>query len=185
MSQVSSSFFVVFAFIFLSALSKHLWEVMSTGGSIRTWSNEQRIWMIKSVTTYLYGSLDAIMKRFGMRKASFSPTNKVSDSDRVKLYQMGKFDFRISKAVLTSMVTLVVLNMAAFIAGVARVIVFGNWEKMLMQLLLSLHILIMGSPVLEGMIVRKDKGRIPYSITLFSVVLAMVILNLGSVVLLY
>ncbi|CBI23575.3 unnamed protein product, partial [Vitis vinifera] len=61
--EVSNSFFGVFPFIFLSACSKHLLEVILAGGSIQTWSNEQRIWMIKSVTSHLYGSLDAIMKR--------------------------------------------------------------------------------------------------------------------------
>lgn len=183
--EVSNSFFGVFPFIFLSACSKHLLEVILAGGSIQTWSNEQRIWMIKSVTSHLYGSLDAIMKRISMRKASFLPTNKVVDSDHVKLYQMGKFDFRISTTVLASMVTLVVLNMVAFMAGLARAIVFGNWEKMLIQVLLSLYILIMSYPVIEGMILRKDKGRIPYSVTLLSIVFAMVFLTLGSVVLLY
>lgn len=183
-SQVSSPFFAVFAFVFVSALSKHLLEVILTGGSIQTWRNEHRIWMIKTVTCHMYGSLDAIMKRLGMREASFLPTNKVADSDHVKLYQMGKFDFRISTTVLTSMVTLVVLNMAAFIAGVCRVIGTGNWEELLIQVLLSLHILIMGYPIMEGMILRKDKGRIPYSVTLLSTVIAMVILTFGSVVLL-
>jgi hypothetical protein len=92
-SQVSNPYFVIFLFIFLSALSKHLQEVLLTGGSFQSWRNEQRIWMMKSVTTYLHGSLDAIMKKMGMREASFFPTNKVVDDEQVNLYQMGKFDF--------------------------------------------------------------------------------------------
>jgi hypothetical protein len=70
-----------------------LQEVLLTGGSFQSWRNEQRIWMMKSVTTYLHGSLDAIMKKMGMREASFFPTNKVVDDEQVNLYQMGKFDF--------------------------------------------------------------------------------------------
>ncbi|KAJ4719006.1 Cellulose synthase [Melia azedarach] len=45
--EASSSSFYVFLFIFLSAISKHIYDVVSTGGSIITWRNEQRIWMIK------------------------------------------------------------------------------------------------------------------------------------------
>ncbi|KAK4857331.1 hypothetical protein QYF36_026982 [Acer negundo] len=37
-------------------------EVLITGGSVLTWWNEQRFWMIKSITTYTYGILDTILK---------------------------------------------------------------------------------------------------------------------------
>ncbi|CAK7327208.1 unnamed protein product [Dovyalis caffra] len=53
--------------------------------SLRNMRNEQRIWMIKSVTSHLYGSLDAITKRLGLRKASFLLTNKVADNEQLCL----------------------------------------------------------------------------------------------------
>lgn len=92
--EVSGPFFIAFSFIFISAICKHLQEVISTGGSIYTWRNEQRIWMIKSVTAHFYVSMDAIMKILGLRKASFLPTNKVLDKEQVKRYEMGQFDFQ-------------------------------------------------------------------------------------------
>ncbi|KAJ4722624.1 Cellulose synthase [Melia azedarach] len=98
--QVSSSSFYIFLFIFVSALSRHLYEVLSTGGSIGLWRNEQRIWM-KSVTSALYyGSLNALMEKFGLAEASFLPTNKAVDDKEAKLYQMGIFDFRTSTMLL-------------------------------------------------------------------------------------
>ncbi|XP_034686472.1 cellulose synthase-like protein G2 [Vitis riparia] len=183
--KVSDSFRMIFAFIFLSSLSKHLYEVLFTGGSFQTWMNEQRNWMIKSVTCHLYGSMDAIMKKIGMREASFLTTNKVVDNEEEKLYQMGKFDFRTSTAILAPVVILVISNMAAFMVGLARVIAAGNWDKMFVQVVLSFYILIMSYPIVEGMILRKDKGRVPPSITLLSTVLAMVLLTLGSTALMY
>ncbi|RVX21747.1 Cellulose synthase-like protein G2 [Vitis vinifera] len=126
-------------------------KVLFTGGSFQTWMNEQRNWMIKSVTCHLYGSMDAIMKKIGMREASFLTTNKVVDNEQEKLFQMGKFDFRTSTAILAPVIILVISNMAA----------------------------------VEGMILRKDKGRVPPSITLLSTVLAMVLLTLGSTALMY
>lgn len=183
--KVSDSFFMIFAFIFVSSLSKHLYEVLFTGGSFQTWMNEQRNWMIKSVTCHLYGSMDAIMKKIGMREASFLTTNKVVDNEEEKLYQMGKFDFRTSTAILAPVIILVISNMAAFMVGLARVIAAGNWDKMFVQVVLSFYILIMSYPIVEGMILRKDKGRVPPSITLLSTVLAMVLLTLGSTALMY
>ncbi|KAK9179804.1 hypothetical protein WN943_029009 [Citrus x changshan-huyou] len=48
--KVSSPWFVIFSSIFLCSLLKHLVDVLVTGGSVQTWCNEQRIWMIKSLT---------------------------------------------------------------------------------------------------------------------------------------
>ncbi|KAL5848984.1 hypothetical protein ACOSQ4_006997 [Xanthoceras sorbifolium] len=181
--QVSSLFFNIFVFIFLSALLKHLYEVLASGGSIRIWRNEQRIWMMKSVTSYLYGTLDAFLEKFGLTEASFLPTNKVDDEEQVKRYQMGEFDFQTSTMLLAPLVTIIILNMAAFACGVYRMIFTGYREKMLLQVLLSFYILIMNYAVIEGMILRKDKGRIPPSVTLLSAFISVVFFSLGSVIL--
>lgn len=181
--EVSSSFFMVFSFIFLSAICKHLQEVISTGGSVYTWRNEQRIWMIKSVTSHFYGSMDAIMKILGLRKANFLPTNKVLDKEQVKRYEMGQVDFQTSSVFLVPMVSLIILNVAAVLCGVIRMIVVGNWDKLFAQVLLSLYILTINFAIVEGMIVRKDKGRISPSAILLSSVCFMIFLFFGSIIL--
>ncbi|KAG2728009.1 hypothetical protein I3760_01G185700 [Carya illinoinensis] len=181
--KVSNPFFVIFGFIFLSALSKHLYEVLTTGGSFQTWINEQRLWMIKSITYHLYGSLDAIMKRMGMREASFIPTNKVVDDEQVKLYGMGKFDFQTSNMFLLPMVALIILNMAALVGGLLRVIFVGDWDRMFVQVFISCYILFVNLPIIEGMIIRKDKGRIQPSVTQLSVITCIFFLFLGSIIL--
>ncbi|KAG6668693.1 cellulose synthase-like protein G2 isoform X2 [Carya illinoinensis] len=180
--KVSNSFFVVYVFVFLSAISKHLYEVLLTGGSFRTMQNEQRVWMIKSVTCHLYGSLDSIMKKIGMRESSFMPTNKVDDDERAKLYQVGKFDFQTSNMFLLPMVALVILNTAAFVGGLVRVIFVGDWDKMFVQLFISLYVVFMNLPIIEGMIIRKDKGRIQPSVTQLSVIMSILFLFLGSII---
>ncbi|KAM0963196.1 hypothetical protein ACFX2A_022699 [Malus domestica] len=82
--QVSNTYFIAFSFIFLSSHSKHLYEVLATGSTFRHWVNEQRIWMMKSVTSHSYGSVDAVMEKLGMREARFFPTNKVDDVKQLK-----------------------------------------------------------------------------------------------------
>jgi hypothetical protein len=140
--------------------------------------------MMKSITNHLYGSLDAIMKRMGMREASFLPTNKVEDDERAKLYQMGKFDFQTSNMFLVPMVALIILNMASFIGGLFRVIFLGDWDRMFVQVFISFYILIMNFPIIEGVMIRKDKGRIRSSVTLLSAVFSCGILFLGFIFLL-
>uniref|UniRef100_A0A2C9W8C2 Glycosyltransferase 2-like domain-containing protein n=1 Tax=Manihot esculenta TaxID=3983 RepID=A0A2C9W8C2_MANES len=183
--EVSSSFFLVFAFIFTSAMVKHLYDVIFTGGSIQVMINEQRIWMMKSVTCHVYGSLDAIMKILGLREDSFLPTNKVEHDDQVLLYQRGKFYFQTSTRLLAPIVTIIILNLASFFVGIIRIIVADRFEQLFVQVFLSFHILAMNYPIIEGMLIRKDSGCIPPSVTLISVIFAMILWALGSPILMY
>ncbi|XWS08835.1 hypothetical protein CRYUN_Cryun40dG0034400 [Craigia yunnanensis] len=181
--EVSDPYFSVFLFIFLSALSKHLHEVLITGRPISKWINEQRIWMIKSVTCHLYGSMDAILKKLGLRKSSFLTTNKVADDEQIKLYQEGKFDFRASTIFLAPLVTISLVNLASVAGGLVRMMVMeAGWRKMFGQLLLSFYIIVMNFPIIEGMLVRKDKGRIPSYVTVLSAVFSLFFLSLGSII---
>lgn len=182
-SQVSSPFFIVFLFIFLSALSKHLQEVLSTGGSIQTWRNEQRLWMMKSVTNLGYGSLEAIMNHLGLRRASFLPTNKVSNEEQVEIYQMGKLDFQTSPMFLVPMLFVIILNMACLVGGIVKTVFAGNLDKTLVQILLSVYILLINHAIIEGMFIRKDKGRISSSVSLISFLFFMIFLFLSFFVL--
>ncbi|KAK3009863.1 hypothetical protein RJ639_011877 [Escallonia herrerae] len=118
--EVSNSYFMLFSLIFISSQSKHMQEVLSTGSSIQTWRNEQRVWMMKSVTSHLYGSLDAIMERLGIKQSSFLLTNKIVDDEQVERYHMGKFDFQTSTMLVVPLCTLVNLNVASLIWGFAK-----------------------------------------------------------------
>ncbi|KAA8527737.1 hypothetical protein F0562_035394 [Nyssa sinensis] len=180
--EVSNSFFIVVVFIFLSALLKHLQEILLTGGSMQSLWYEQRIWMIKSVTCHLYGTLDAVMQKIGMKEGSFTITNKVDDDEQVQQYQMGKYDFRTSTMFLVPLVTLVILNVFSLVVGVSRVIISGSFNEMFVQVFLSFYVVAMSYPVMEGMILRKDKGRIPPSVTLLSAGFTLIFLSLGSIV---
>lgn len=164
---------------------KHLYDVIFTGGSIQVMINEQRIWMMKSVTCHGYGSLDAIMKILGLREDSFLPTNKVEHDDQVLLYQRGKFYFQTSTRLLAPIVTIIILNLASFFVGIIRIIVADRFEQLFVQVFLSFHILAMNYPIIEGMLIRKDRGCIPPSVTLISVIFAMILWALGSPILMY
>lgn len=121
--------------------------------------------MMKSVSSHLYGSLDAIMKTLGLRQASFNPTNKYLDEERDRIYQMGKLDFQTSPMFLVPMVFVIILNAACLVGGVTRTMFVGNWNEMFLQILLPVYVLLMNFAVVEGIAIRKDKGRISTSVT--------------------
>lgn len=181
--QVSSSWFGVIASIFILSQSKQLVEVLTTGGSVLAWWNEQRIWMIKSVTAYTYGILDTILKHCGVRQPSFLPTDKVADDEQMKLYQKGMFNFHMSSKFLTPLVTLVIWNVISFIGGITRMLIHMNWEEMMGQFLLSFYIILVNYPIIEGMALRKDEASIPSPTVMLSLVFCLAFFCFGSVLL--
>jgi len=158
-SQVSDPFFIVFVFIFVSALVKHLLEVSLTGGTVHKWINEQRIWMMKSVTCHLHGCLDALLKKFGIREATFLPTNKLESDEQSVLYEMDKYDFRTSNIFIAPLLFIISVNIYCLVGGVYRVLLVGECDKMFIQLFLAVFIVTVNYPLIEGLL-RKDKGRI-------------------------
>ncbi|XP_021752288.1 cellulose synthase-like protein E1 [Chenopodium quinoa] len=182
--KISDPFFIPFAFVFISSHLRPLYEAFSCGGSINLWLNTQRIVLIKGLTSYVYGTLDCVMGKLGIRETSFMPTNKAGDDDTSKWYLNGKYDFRTSNMFLVPIVTAVTLNLSSFVAGVARAIVTQSWDTLFAQAFFSFYIFIISLPVIEGMLLRKDKARIPVSTTLKSTLLSWFVLSLGYLILL-
>ncbi|PPR92521.1 hypothetical protein GOBAR_AA28155 [Gossypium barbadense] len=124
--KISDSNFNIFSIIFISAISKSLYDIVTTGDQFRVWKNEWRIWMVRSVTCYTYGSLDAILNKLGIKEASFLPTNKVTDDEQFKLYEMGIFDFRAATMFLAPLVVVILVNFAAFVGAVFKALVVDD-----------------------------------------------------------
>ncbi|KAJ4969098.1 hypothetical protein NE237_015799 [Protea cynaroides] len=178
--KVSNPWFVVFAISYISSLSQHLSEVLLCGDSLRTWWNEQRIWMIKSVVPLFLSCLDVFMKMIGIREANFMLTSKVVDEEQVEKYKKGIFDFRGSMLFLIILATLVTINMVSLVGGLVRVMSEASYDDMFVQVFLSFAILAFGYPIMEGMIFRKDKGCISAPISIISVIVSIIFLSLGS-----
>ncbi|KAJ4967854.1 hypothetical protein NE237_014555 [Protea cynaroides] len=128
--EVSNPWFIVFAISYISSLSQHLSEVLLCGDSLRTWWNEQRNWMIKSVASYSLSCLNVFMKRIGKREANFMLTSKIIDEEQVQKYKKGIFDFRGSKLFLVILATLGILNIVSLFGGLAGVISKASYDDM-------------------------------------------------------
>lgn len=180
--QVSDPWFAVFLAVFISGCCQHLFEVLLTGGSIRMWWNEQRIWMVKSVSSSFFGCLDIATRLIGVKRVDFELTSKVTEKDQVDLYAKGVFDFQGSSLMLVPVVTSSILNIAALVGGVWKVIAEGNYSELIIQLFLTLFIVISTYPIIEGIVIRKDAARVPPSITFLSIICTIVLLFLGFIV---
>lgn len=184
--EVKSPFFFVFLYVFVLSNLQHMWEIHSTGALLRTWRYEQRDWMLKGITCYLYGSIHAIMEKLGAKEASFLPTNKVVDDDQVKLFEMGIYNFQTSRMFIVPVCSMIMLSLLTFVVGIVKIAIQRDYiDEIFIQTFLSLYILLMGYPVLEGMVMRKDKGRITTSMSCYSLVFSIVIMFLGSLLVMY
>ncbi|KAG6393396.1 hypothetical protein SASPL_147637 [Salvia splendens] len=170
--EVSSPFFAVFVFIFVSSQLKHAQEVMASGNSLTSWVNEQRVWAMKSLTSYFLASVNAILEKIGLTKASFVPTSKIMDNEVSKLYQMGKFDFQAPSLFMVILCTLYMLNLASFVVGFGKVLQNGRMNEMVMQAFLPLFGAVLHYPLMEGMVLRKDVGRVSPSVSILSVAIS-------------
>ncbi|KAL0388461.1 UNVERIFIED_CONTAM: Cellulose synthase-like protein E1 [Sesamum radiatum] len=181
--KVSDPYFIVFAFIFLSARLKHVQETIAFGDPLRSTVYELRAWMMKSVACYFYAVLNGILDRLGLHEANFSLTSKVVDDEQETRFKQGIYDFQVSHMLLIPICSLYILNLAAFIIGIARL--FQKSDELLAQAVLSLFVVIVNYHLLEGMFLRKDKGRIALSVTLLSIATSVIILGCGSLLLFY
>ncbi|KAL3626391.1 hypothetical protein CASFOL_029940 [Castilleja foliolosa] len=183
--KVSDPFFVVFAFIFLASQLKHVQEVMFFGDSFMTALYELRVWMMKSASSYVYATLGAFLDKFGLQKANFSLTNKVVDDEQDERFNKGIYDFQGSTMVISPICILYILNLASFIFGITGIIQNHKADELFVQAFISFFGIIVNYHVFEGMVLRKDRGRVSTSVTLLSLVIAAVILCFGSLVLIY
>nr|KAJ0206157.1 hypothetical protein LSAT_V11C500254990 [Lactuca sativa] len=155
--MASDPWFKVFVTVYVSSLLQHLYEVVSTDGSIVTWWNEQRIFFIKCISALLFGCADVMMKWLGVAKANFRLTNKVVDKEKLEKYEQGTFDFEGAKMFMIPLTFMVLLNVVCFVGGMKRVISDGNLDVMFGQIFLSWTTLLFSYPILKGLVPSKHK----------------------------
>ncbi|TKY49944.1 Cellulose synthase protein G3 [Spatholobus suberectus] len=63
--MVTESWFLIFAILYVSSQSQHLIEVLYDGGSLGTWWDEQRIWILRSLIGSIFAPIVAIKKLLG------------------------------------------------------------------------------------------------------------------------
>ncbi|PIA45288.1 hypothetical protein AQUCO_01700670v1 [Aquilegia coerulea] len=173
--KVSDLWFAIFLVIYLSSLIQTLMEVLITGGSLKLFWNEQRLAFFIRSTSNLFACFGYLKKCIGMKEIDFTLTNKSSKDGEMIKYQMDVYDFETDRKFLLILTTIVSLNITSLAIGIRRAIMEETYNEWFGQIFLSLIITVLNYPLIEGMIIRKDEGRIPTSITLLSILLVIVL----------
>ncbi|CAJ1975740.1 unnamed protein product [Sphenostylis stenocarpa] len=156
--MVTEPWFGVFAILFISSHGRHLIEILYGGGSLRSWWDEQRSWIIKSLVGGIFAPIVAIKKLFGLNKAKFTLSNKVIDEESFKKYEQGKFNFQGAALLMVPLVMLLTVNIVCFFGGLWRLLFVKDFENMFGQFFLLSYLVALGYPIFEGIITMKSKG---------------------------
>jgi len=156
MSQVTEPWFIVFTILYVSTQIQHYIEVIASGGSSRIWWDEQRNWIVKSISCF-FAIIEATKKWFGLNKGKFTLSNKAVDKDKVKQYEQGKFNFEGAALFMAPLIALLIINIVCFIGGLWRLLNVKDFNEMFGQLFLISYLIALSYPIIEGIISMKDK----------------------------
>lgn len=154
-------------------------DSLMSGMLFKQWWYEERCWMMKAVTAYFFGSLSVILKFVGIGQVNFELTNKSTEVGTLERYSKGVFDFQDTGLLIIPLITVAITNVVCFAVGVWRM-VRERCDPMMGEVIVSSIILIFTQPILEGILVRNDKGKVPTSPFLFSMIFSAAILSWGS-----
>ncbi|KAF8380022.1 hypothetical protein HHK36_027491 [Tetracentron sinense] len=157
----------------VSMFPKDCLEFVLVGVTVQRWWNDQRMWMIRGVSSYLFGFIDYILKLFGISTSGFNVTSKVVDDEQSKRYNQGIFEFGVPSPLFVPLATTALINLVSFLVGLIGVIRFRNMEEIFVQLFLSGFVMVNCWPIYEAIVLRTDKGRMLTKTTKISILLAL------------
>ncbi|KAL8469677.1 hypothetical protein ACS0TY_032504 [Phlomoides rotata] len=178
--EVSSLWFVPFAYVFVAKTGYALVEELILGNSFRGWWNLQRMVQIRRTTAYLFALIDVIAKLLGLSETAFVLTAKVVDDEAQKRYMGGLIEFGSTSVMMFIIATLALLNLFSLGFGIKKVL-FSTPEalhNLAPQLSICGAIVLLNLPVYDALFFRKDKGSMPFSVTFKSVAITSITLLL-------
>ncbi|KAG2717855.1 hypothetical protein I3760_03G193200 [Carya illinoinensis] len=163
------------ATLYYVAVPSFLGEFVWCGGTFQGWWNEQRMWLFKRISSYFFAFIDNILKLMGFTDSAFAITAKVAETDVSQRYEQELMQFGASSPMFTIIATMALLNAFYFVGGMKRVLMdmqiwFSN--PFTLQILLCALLVIISLPVYQGLFLRKDEGRMPSSVTQWSLMFA-------------
>ncbi|EOY11992.1 Cellulose synthase like E1 isoform 3 [Theobroma cacao] len=177
--QCSTPWFIPYAYVIVSKYAYSLIEFLWSGGTILGWWNNQRMWLYKRTSSYLFGFTDTILKSLGFSDTAFVITAKVADQDVLERYQREIMEFGPSSSspMFTLLAAIALLNLFSLLRVVQKLALnkdsISQCQAMALQILLCSLLVLINLPLYQGLFLRKDKGKIPSSIAVKSVVLAL------------
>lgn len=178
--KVSDSWFTLYAFLFLGAYAKNLFEFILAGGVFIKWWNSKRMWLILGCSSYPFSMIDWVLNSLGLSTIEFNVTSKVLDDELKKRYETGLFEFGVESPLFLTVSIAAVVNLLAFLTGTIHVFKNGGLEQLFAQLFIAGYAVINSWPIYEAMVFRSDKGKMPVMTTLKAIGVASVIYSVSS-----
>ncbi|MFS7963710.1 putative cellulose synthase (UDP-forming) [Helianthus anomalus] len=174
---VTSGWFLPFAYIIVSITAFDYLEFLRCGGTTKGWWNGRRISLYRRTSSYLFALLDLILGS----DLSFVISSKVTDNDVQARYEKEMMEFGVSSPLTTAVVTISMLNLVCFVGFIMKSMLMDKVTREVYYETMAVHVVLCGTlvalnmPLYWALFVRKDKGKIPDSVTVKSVVLALFI----------
>lgn len=176
--KVSEPWFLLYIFLFLGAYAQDLADFVLAGhnSTLRRWWNDQRMYLIRGMTCYVFGTIEYTLKSLGIAAHGFNLTSKVLDDEQSKKYEQGVFEFGAVSPMFMVLGAAAIINLVSLVQGlimtVVRRSVGGDAEGLVLQILLAGFGVVNGWPIYEAMFIRSDKGRMPTKVMLVSAFVA-------------
>ncbi|CAL5087820.1 unnamed protein product [Urochloa decumbens] len=149
------------------------YEALLHGDTLKGWWNGQRMWMIRRITSYLNGGIDAVRNMLGLSKMGCPVSPKVSGEGESKRYEQEIMEFGSSSSPeYVIIATIALLNLVCLVGGLCRILTSGEnmpLNGFFLHVVLCGLLVVINIPIYEAMFLRKDRGRIPFSVTLISI----------------
>lgn len=162
---------LVYAFLFIGANAQDCYDYISTGGTCRRWWSDQRMWLMRALSSYLFAGVEFVSKQLGISNQGFTVTSKVVDDEQGKRYEQGVFEFGAPSPLFVPIAVAAIVNLAAFLKGIGMVLGGGRGRSLDLfgvQMFVAGYGVLNALPLYHGMLLRSDKGRMPTKITVVS-----------------
>ncbi|KAI3691875.1 hypothetical protein L6452_31677 [Arctium lappa] len=174
--------FLLYVFLFLGANIQDCLDFMLAHGTFPQWWNDQRMWLIRGLSSYFFGFMEFSIKRLRIASKGFLVTSKVVDGEQSKRYDNGVFEFGVPSPMFVPLATVAIVNVVAFAFGIVQILEGGNMDGLLGQMGLACLGVVNSWPIYEAMLWRSDKGKMPRVITVISTFVALFLCTLVLVV---
>ncbi|KVH88497.1 Cellulose synthase, partial [Cynara cardunculus var. scolymus] len=116
--KLSSYWFLPFAYVFVGKYAYSLGEFYWTGETLKGWWNDQRMWLYRRLTSYLFAFFDVVLKSMGFTNTNSIITSKVADEDASQRYNREIMEFGATFPMFNILSTLALVNLFSFLKGV-------------------------------------------------------------------
>ncbi|XP_039011004.1 cellulose synthase-like protein G3 [Hibiscus syriacus] len=171
---MSEPWFLLYVFLFLGAYGQDFIEYVIEGSSFWKWWYNQRMWMIRSLSSFAFATAECLLKSIGLSTYRFIVTSKVVDDEHYKRYSQGVLEFGVPSPLFVPPTTAAIINLFSFIWG--AVIIFSGGrdvgESLVLQMLLAGCIELNCLPIYEAIALRSDHGKMSAKTTIIATFVA-------------